>query len=635
MNKIYTLLISLLLTGLIGYSQEKIHIVSHNEEVIVTNPSKGNNSYKRWAKFPEESKSIRSIILNLKFECPDKMRCADWDYVDRIFAKQKKDTTTYEIARMLTPYGGFFQKDWGFEWQVDITDFSQILRGDVEIDYNHSGYEDNKTRGWKVTVDFEIIYGTPVANPVAFYKIYDGHYKYGDKDDPIENHLSPVTIKANPNTSFSKIKIHQTGHGMDANGCGEFCSKYLDIVFNGAVIDHQDLWKACGDNPLYPQAGTWIFDRANWCPGYLVQPDEVMLKTVPNTPFTIDINMEPYETENPSAVEALTAYVIEYAEPNATNDVSLIDIINPSTELIHSRKNPQGGLPIIKIKNNGSNPLKKMSVLYSIEGEKLQTFNWKGNLAFGESALITLPTEVFSKKPTAKFYVQLVKPNGKRDAFNSDNKMESVYERPNVLPESFIVYYKTNNSPEQNTYQIQDSFGAITFKKDSVNMKPDTIYQDTIKLNPGNYNFKFNDTKGNGLEFWFNAKDGRGEVKLLDSLGRAIKQFKSDFGSHINYNFAVRTDMPYELDNEPSVGVFPARTNGPITLDYFCNTPANVKVLIVDQEDENKVLETHSYNNFAKGTLTYNLSYLPKKRYYIKVFMEEQEVYKNRIRLKE
>ena len=79
-------------------------------------------------------------------------------------------------------------------------------------------------------------------------------------------------------------------------------------------------------------------------------------------------------------------------------------------------------------------------------------------------------------------------------------------------------------------------------------MKRDTIYQDTIKLKPGNYNFKFNDTKGDGLEFWYNAKDGRGEVKLLDSLGRAIKQFRSDFGNFINYNFTVRTDMSYELD---------------------------------------------------------------------------------------
>ncbi len=633
MNKLVTFV--LLLIPFLGFSQQKTHVISHNEETIVTDPSKGSNSYKRVTIFPDKTKKIRSIILNLTFECPDKMRCADWDYVDYIRARPKNDSTVYEVARMLTPYGGRFQNDWRFEWQVDVTDFSQILRDEVEIDYIHTGYEDNKTRGWKVTVDFEITYGNPVANPLAIHEIYAGNYKYGYKDDPIENHLIPVTINANPKTSFSKIKIHQTGHGMDANGCGEFCSKYRDIVFNDKIVDHQDLWMECGDNPLFPQAGTWIFDRANWCPGYLLQPDEVLLNTEANKSFTVDINMEPYETEKPSANEQITAYVIEYGKINAANDITLVDIIQPSTSLKHSRKNPMGGLPVIQVKNNGRDPLKKMSIKYFIEGEAVQNFKWTGHILFGETAIIVLPSEVFSKKVSANFHVELSKPNGRKDAYYADNTLQSIYQRPNILPETVIVYYKTNNKPNENTYTIQDSFGNIMSKKDTLNVKPNTVYQDTIKLKQGNYNFTFNDSKGNGLEFWFNARDGRGNVKLLDSLGKAIKQFDSDFGSSIIYNFSVQPDIDYELDNTPSIAVFPARTNGPITLDYFSNTPENVKVIIVEQENETKVLEEHTYLNFSKGALAYNLSYLPKMRYYIKVFINEKEVFKNRIRLKE
>ena len=635
MNKISTLITVFLLTQFIGFSQEKTHVISHNEETIVTDPSKGRNSYKRMTLFPGKEKSIRSIILNLTFECPDKMRCADWDYVDHIKARSKKDSTVYEIARMLTPYGGRFQNDWRFEWKVDVTDFSQILRDEVEIDYIHTGYEDNKKRGWKVTVDFEITYGKPVANPVAIHKIYDGNYKYGDASDPIENHLTPKTIQANSKTAFSIIKVHQTGHGMDSKGCGEFCSKYRDIVFNGNVVDHKDLWMECGDNPLYPQAGTWIFDRANWCPGYLLQPDEVLLNTKPSEPFTVELNMEPYENEKPSANELLTTYVIEYAKPNAANDVTLVDIIQPSASLEHSRKNPFGGLPVIRVKNNGQKPLKKMTINYFIEGNAPEKFKWTGNIPFNETAIITLPTEVFSEKSSANFHVELLKPNGRKDAFKADNSLKSIYNRPNILPENVIVYYKTNNKPNENTYSIKDSFGKVIFEKDTVNMKPSTVYQDTVKLKQGNYSFKFDDTKGNGLEFWFSARDGRGDVKLLDTLGNAIKHFKSDFGSHLIYNFSVQPDMTYDLDNTPSITMFPSRTAGPITLDYFSNNLANVKVQIVDQEDETKVYQEHLYANFKKGTLNYNLEYLPKKRYYIKVFIDEKEAFKNRIRLKE
>ena len=197
-----------------------------------------------------------------------------------------------------------------------------------------------------------------------------------------------------------------------------------------------------------------------------------------------------------------------------------------------------------------------------------------------------------------------------------------------------ITRYK-NKKPNENYYRIKDSSGKIIFEKDSLSTKPNTIYQDTIKLKRGNYNFNFSDRTGNGLEFWYSAKDGRGEIKLLDSLGNAIKQFDSDFGNFVNYNFSVQPDLKYELDNSPSISVFPARTKGPITLDYFSNIASKVKVQIVEQENEKNILEEHVYNNLNKGSLKYNLSYLPKMRYYIKVFINDKEVFKNRIRLKE
>lgn len=505
----------------------------------------------------------------------------------------------------------------------------------MEVDYIHTGYEDNKTRGWKVTVDFEITYGKPVAEPLALYKIYDGNYSYGDKTNPIENYLVPITLKANTKSTFGKLKIHQTGHGMDANGCGEFCDKYRQILFNGEVIDTKQLWMECGDNPLYPQAGTWIFDRANWCPGYLLQPDEVSFDTHPGKKFTIDLNMEPYETEEPSAKELLVAYILEYGNINADHDVTLVDIISPSNEKIHSRQNETGTLPLIRFKNNGKNNLKSFVVNYYLEGQKPKKFSWKGDVPFGETALLTLPEEIFSDKESTRFFVELKRPNGKRDGFEGDNSKSSVYATPNILPVSSIIYFKTNNKPGQNSYSVTNGYGKEVFKKDSLELEPNTVYLDTLTLPKGNYTFKVSDKGGDGLEFWFKAKDGRGDVKFLDTLGQVIQHFNSDFGSHIIYNFRVKPGAKYHLDNEPSITMFPARTEGPVTLDYFANDPKDVEIIITQQEDESKIVETHTYLNFRKGTFTYDLSYLPKMRYYIKVVIDGKEVFKNRIRLKE
>jgi hypothetical protein len=391
----------------------------------------------------------------------------------------------------------------------------------------------------------------------------------------------------------------------------------------------------CGDNPLYPQAGTWIFDRANWCPGYLLQPDEVEFKLGPGEDYTVDVDMEPYETEDPSANEFLIAYVMEYAKINSANDATLVDIISPSDKKIYSRRKQSGALPVIKIKNNGKDNLKSLLVEYRLEGDKTKKFKWKGDLPYGESALLTLPEEIYTDEESAIFYVELKNPNGKRDGFNADNVKRSVYTRPHIVPQTSVIYFKTNNKPGQNSYRVTDSFGKIMFKKDSLELMPNTVYRDTLNLPKGNYTFTVEDTAGDGLEFWYKAKDGRGDVKLLDTLGRALKHFDPDFGSHIIYNFRVDPKLSYFLDNKPAVSMFPARTDGPVTLYYFSNTPNKVEVLIVQQDDESKIAETHTYLNLDKGTFTYDLSYLPKMRYYLKVMVDGKEVFKNRIRLKE
>ncbi|MBC9796738.1 peptide-N-glycosidase F-related protein [Sinomicrobium weinanense] len=637
----HLLFIALFCAGLGGklFAQQKQHVISHHKETVVTDPSKGANSYERWAVFPGKDEDIRSVLLRLTFECPDGMRCADWDYLDHVIVKktggQQGDTLNYEIARMLTPYGGRFQNDWKFEWKVDVSDFSSILRDSVLVDYVHTGYEDNKTRGWKVTVDFEITRGTPVSDPVAIHKVYDGIYDYGNADNPIEEHLKPVTLKAHAQTAFARVKLHHTGHGMDKNGCGEFCDKYRDIKWNGKLINRKNIWMQCGENPLYPQAGTWIFDRANWCPGYLLQPDEYLVSLNGRADYTLDVDMEPYTTDNPSAEEHITAYVIEYGKIRAKNDVALTDIIAPSDNPVHGRKNPTGRLAVIRVKNNGENPLKKMTIKYHIEDEKPKTFKWQGSIPFGETAVISLPEVVFSVKESAVFHVELKRPNGKKDAFAGDNKKSSRYRRPDILPQNVVVYFKTNNKPGQNTYNITDSFGKVLFQRDSTSLKPNTIYRDTVALSEGSYTFNVEDNAGNGLEFWYHTKDGRGEVKLLDTLGQAIKQFKSDFGSSIIYNFAVKKGIPYHTDPAPSITVFPARTDGPVTLDYFANEAEEVKVIITEQENEDHILEEHHYTGLRRGSFTYDLSYLPKMRCYIKVFVKGREIFKNRIRLKE
>ncbi len=365
---------------------DKIHILTHNKVKVITDPSKGFNPYRIWSEFPSENIKYRKAILYVTYQCPDSQKCGEWDYIDNIYLRRKgsvNDTSLdIELARMISPYGSRFSPDWKFTWKADVTDFSFLLHDSVEIEFNHTGYESNTDRGWLVTLDFELTEGNPVMEVLGYEKLWNGSFPYGDINDDIENYLKPITFKNNVDADIVRLRILQTGHGMDDfENCAEFCNKYRKIFFDNELTDQKQIWRECGDNPLFPQAGTWIFDRANWCPGAMVQPDVYDFKIEKNAEHSIDIEMENYVNPNkPSANYVFSSYLFFYKEPEADNDVSVEEIVSPGDEDIYSRKNPVCIEPKIVIRNNGKNKLTELKIDYGADGEIENTFDWRGNL---------------------------------------------------------------------------------------------------------------------------------------------------------------------------------------------------------------------------------------------------------------
>lgn len=616
----------------------KQHVITHDKITVVTDPSKGENKYKAWGVFPSSKEPIRQIKLKVSFGCPDSLRCADWDYKDHITLRRKEGVNgasqDYELARMLTPYGGAFAKTWQFGWEVDVTDFSMLLRDSVEIEYNHIGWEPANDRGWKITLDFEITKGTPAWEPISIQKIYDGSFRYGDSSNNIEKALKPVAFTAAEGAQFARLRMVQTGHGMDKpDGCAEFCNKYREVWYDGKLIEKKDIWKKCGDNPLYPQAGTWIYDRGNWCPGNLMQPDLYNLPVRQGAQHTIDVNMQPYVATNPSADEVISAYLIQYKKPAAKYDVAVDDIISPSTKDAYARLNPTLLQPQIVIRNYGAEEIKRMTIRYGTRGFAKKTFNWKGTLPAGAKTIVTLPGVVDAKGATNFFEVELLQPNGKKDGYAADNVYTSAFTNVPVQDSVLIVYLQTNNQPAQTAYTLTNSSGQVIHERAYNTLKANTLYRDTIKLAEGDYQFVLRDSADNGLEFWANPRGGRGKARLLNSKGQMVKDFESDFGSFVQHQFKVGQQVS-EIEQQTSFGLYPTRTNDKTTFDFYSNFKENVVVqLVTDPGDE--VVEEHKYYNLQEGIFTYDLSRFPKGRFYLRVLINGEEKFKKRIRLKE
>jgi len=563
-----------------------IHIVTHDKELAITDPSKGENLYPRTALFPSVDTEYRKAVLNITYACPDSLHCGEWDYIDnvylRLFDYKGADTLDIEIARMISPYGWWFDSLWSFSWDIDITEFAPLLHDSVEIIFRHSGYESNEDRGWLVTIDFELTEGRPSVKMLDFDTLWCGSFKYGDTADPFEGYFAPVLLK-HKEAMLAKMRIVQTGHGMDDyENCAEFCEKYRMIFLDSQLIDFREIWKQCGDNPLYPQAGTWIFDRANWCPGQIVDPDIYTFEITPDSSRELNIDMEPYTNPNkPTANYSISSYIFYYDKPWARNDVSIEKIIIPNDDDESSRINPSCRNPQIIIKNQGSDSLTSLTINYGTDDE-MNSYHWNGKLSTQDMTQITLPGAINDLSGKQVFSVALEKPNGEDDEYIYDNRMTSTVVIPPLFNNQFIMVMKTNKQAEENSYRLIDKDGRIINGRELGTLMPDSIYTDTFNLMPDCYQLIVSDTGGDGLKFWFNTEAGYGYARLLDMDGKLIKNFNSDFGSSINFTFTATEDAPnnYPTDSLPLVQAFPTRSSGETSLYLFFNDPTDIEIKI-------------------------------------------------------
>ncbi len=629
---LFCLLIASSLAAFAG-KVDTLQVVTHNRQVIVTDPSKGENYYPAWGVFPSPKTDIRRVFLTVTLGCPDSIPCAHWDYLDLITIRRtggiNGKSQDYEIGRMLTPYGSIFQRGWQWSWTIDVTDFSPVLRDSVEIEYMHSGYEPN-TLGWALTVKFTLVAGPPAAEFSSIKKMWKGPNRYGDRNNPIEKTLAPIPFVTDAEASIGRLRIHQTGHGMDSvSGCSEFCKRYRDVKFDGKMVNRRDVWKKCSDNPLYPQGGTWIYDRGNWCPGYLLEPDLVDVPLKPGN-HTFDIDMEPFTTTDVNQPnENITAYLIQYETPRKANDVAIEKILAPNKDQNYSRQNPTCQEPRMVIRNMGSENLRSVVITYGTTGFKPRKQTWHGNLKFNETAELLVDGPIDYKQGENEFKVVLSQPNGQKDGWEGDNETTVKFDGAVPMPKDFIIQFQTNNNPADNPMVLINSYGGVVWEKKSDRLKPNTLYIDTIRLDEGCYEFSLTDTAGNGLEFWAAPEQGRGFLYFSDLEGRLLKVFESDCGAGQHFAFTATPRFAFD-DSNPryAFGLFPMRAKEKLFFDYYLNKPANIQLLISDAE--NKLLERHEYINRKIGVLPVTISHLPKGRYLLEIQVDGKTAQKRR-----
>ncbi|MEZ4910551.1 MAG: peptide-N-glycosidase F-related protein [Saprospiraceae bacterium] len=460
-----------------------------------------------------------NVIDEVEFPIEDILEISELSYF--VFSPSK-----FEIMSFVTPYGiGLDLGADGKTWLFDLTDFGPILKGNKRLVMDKGGeYQE------EMNLRFAFIKGTPSRNVKDIHQVWPvNSYNYSDILN--NRQLEPREITVENDVQNAKVRVVTTGHGQE----GEFIPRSHSININGGTSEFVwSLWKECADNPIYPQGGTWVYDRAGWCPGAPSDLREFEISSLVGnkSTFSIDYGLN---TASGDSRYIVNAQVVKYGPYNFNLDAAIETILSPSTQVEYLRQNPICSNPEILVKNQGGSQISSIQFSYGVVGFAEKTFTWTGNLEPQSIEKITLPSMDYEAMLTGnQFFAEIKGINNSTDEYSNNNKKISHIAPVQILEDGIIVAIKTNSRPLETTWKVINDLGQ-TIKTSRNNMLPFTVYTDTIKGLSGCFQLIFQDSDEDGISWWANG-DGDGYIRYKSIDGNWIT-LNPDFGKYTGINF--------------------------------------------------------------------------------------------------
>ncbi|MCB0758340.1 MAG: hypothetical protein KDC01_07765, partial [Flavobacteriales bacterium] len=168
-----------------------------------------------------------------------------------------------------------------------------------------------------------------------------------------------------------------------------------------------------------------------------------IVNVTPNTPYLLLV----YNTGG-SGVEGTFGLMVEHP---AYNDAAITAILDPAPGLYCSSLMA----PQVTLLNNGDIDLTSVQITYGLSGGASHIYNWTGNLIYGASTTITLPTVTAEYGLGQTLTVATSLPNGVADDIPANDSQGVALD---VGGEAVVVKIKTDNDASQLTWVIYDEF---------------------------------------------------------------------------------------------------------------------------------------------------------------------------------
>lgn len=560
------------------FSQNLACQTIQREELVNAIHLNWNGDFYQMRSFNTNGNSYSSIKMDLMLFCPEK-GCSNWDYTIKTYLVEivDKDTIFHELGRIMTPYGGYYNwsgniDKWRQHFYFDVTDYAPLFKDSTLFMVRFEGWQD----GFMVNLDFDFKEDPQKTVEVLESKqLYNGYFPYGNVNTPIDSYLPTHHIKIPKGTNFVYVKTIISGHGADSiQACSEFCKKYYKLIVgnkNFVKEEKRYVWKDdCGYNWIQPQGGTWIFDRAGWCPGTKTNEEIFLLKDIDfkkNREFDLRLSFEPDTIyQNGQAGYAIFAEIF-FLKVEDTKPYPIIEeIIFPSKQYAQYPARQLFNKIKVVVKNVGSQPMNSFDFRFkSLNAELLNMDETilsvtQTNLNFRETNTFTynffeISDALLRAKRNSLLNCQVLpssteKINGNNEITDSQTVILS-----NIIDRfsskiRFEIF--TNDSSSENhlrLLKLDQQNGAMVDRivwEDSLNTSA-TLYSKSFTLDKGYYQLIITDSMCDGFSWWFRPEQGSGKIRIVDALnGLVLKTLNPDFGCELRYEFEIDSDFKQE-----------------------------------------------------------------------------------------
>lgn len=567
--------------------------------------------------FPDDG-PYRQIIMEYGMRCHDlavgnnDVGCREWDYscntiiydstrVDSLLVDdgngnlvyEERTPSRYEIMSFVTPYGnGLDLGPDGVMWQFDVTDFAPILKGKKRMGLIAGGeYQE------EMNITFKFIKGTPPRNVIDIRPIWP--LSLGTNVNHIADNrvFEPREINVPAGVDAIKLRSIVTGHGQN----GEFTPYVHKMKVDDQEFDYT-VWLDCSNIPVYPQGGTWIFDRAGWCPG---DPSQVNEFWVPGDAlgagqFTVDYDI-PNIRGLSEARYIVNNQMVMYGPINHDNDLAIHSVLRPSDRTEFSRVNPSCYEPSFVIQNRGRETLTTAEIEFGIRGLEKGTVQWNGSLDYLEMDTIVVDYANFGELNQGEEYIFEVQILTTDDQPDNNTYVEHFEGAPVFMTDYFQVLLTTNKRAVENELRIWNENNVVVYE--GIDLLASRSYFHELFLSPGCYKLLLTDSNGDGLYYWFYERDGngpgRGGLELFADE-EEVAEFDPEFGGFLQYEFTVSN--PSSTSDEAGLGeinIFPNPASDAVLIEAK-NNPFESDIRIFNTQGQLVVHQPIKKGSFSQ-----------------------------------